>query len=154
MPMMFGLNIPTFGLLDAFGVEVEYRKSVFQNTLNLAWYQRLPIPIASQGDEPLTYREAGRRLYVSDAVAQGQPQPYADSVFSAELASKEKIASEDAWHWSVYAKRKIIEGVNITAQVASDHLRHFDIVFATPSSIPATQRTRDWYYVVRLEFGI
>ena len=154
MPMLFGLNLPTFGLLDAFNVEVEYRKSVFQNTINLAWYQRVPVPIASQGDEPLTYREAGRELYVAEAESQGLARAEADSMFTVELDQKEKMASRNAWHWSLYAKRKLTEGVSLTAQVASDHLRHFDIVFATPGAVPATQRTRDWYYVMRLEFGI
>lgn len=154
MPIMFGLNIPTFGLLEVLNVELDYRKSVYQNTLALAWAQRLPIPIASQSDDPLTYREAGRRLYVEDAVAQGQTQAFADSAFTAELGQKNTTATENALHWSVYAKRKISEGISITGQVASDHLRHFDIVFATPSNTPATQRTKDWYYVVRVEFGI
>jgi hypothetical protein len=154
MPMMFGLNIPTFGLLDMLNVELEYRKSVFPNTINLPWYKRLPVPIASESDNPLTYREAGRQLYIADQVAGGQTAAYADSAFTAELNQKESAASENAWHWSLYAKRKILEGVSLTAQVASDNLRHFDIVFATPSATPATLKTKDWYYVVRLEFGI
>lgn len=154
MPLMFGLNIPTFGLLEVLNVEVEYRKSVFQNALAMAWSQRLPLPVTSQNDDPLTYREAGRKLYMDQALAQGQAQAQADSTFSAELDRKETFASESALHWSIYAKRKIAEGVSLVAQVASDDLRHFDIVFATPSSSPATQRTKDWYYVMRVEFGI
>jgi hypothetical protein len=154
MPMMLGVNIPTFGLLDVLNVELDYRKSAFENTLALAWDQRMPIPVASQSDDPLTYRETGRRLYVESKVAEGQTAAYADSVFTSELNRKQKASSDDAWHWSIYAKRKITEGVSLTAQVASDHLRHFDIVFGTPSYTPATQRTQDWYYVVRLEFGI
>lgn len=154
MPVMFGLNLPTFGLLEVLNVELDYRKSVFQNTIALAWDQRLPVPLGSQSDDPLTYREAGRPLYVAEAAAQGRTLAEADSAFTAELGRKEATASDNAWHWSVVAKRKVWEGVSITAQVASDHLRHFDIVFATPSNTPATQRTKDWYYVVRLDFGI
>jgi hypothetical protein len=154
MPVLFGLNIPTFGLLEVLNVELDYRKSVFENALALAWDQRLPIPITSQTDNPLTYREEGRRPYLDEQVAQGQTLAYADSAFTAELGQREMAASENAWHWSIYAKRKLSSSVSITAQIASDHLRHFDIVFATPSSTPATKRTKDWYYVVRLEFGI
>jgi hypothetical protein len=154
MPMMFGLNIPTFGLLDIFNVELEYRKSVFPNTITLPWYKRLPVPIASESDNPLTYRESGRQLFIADQVAGGQTAADADSAFTAGLNDKEKAASQNAWHWSVYAKRKLTEGLSLTAQVASDNLRHFDIVFATPSPLPATLKTKDWYYVVRLEFGI
>ncbi len=155
MPVMFGLNLPTFGLLEVLNVEVDYRKSVFQNTLNLAWNERLPLPLASKSESPFTYRESGRQAFVSELMAsEGMAQATADSLFSAELGERQTAASENAWHWSIYAKRKIIEGVSITGQVASDHLRHFDIVFASPSYTPATQKTKDWYYVVRVEFGI
>lgn len=154
MPVMFGLNLPTFGLLEVLNVELDYRNSVFENTLALAWDQKLPVPVASQTDNPLTYREAGRRLFVDEAVSQGQSPEAADSAFTADLGRRTTMASERAWHWSIYAKRRIFESVSLTAQVASDHLRHFDIVFATPSSTPATQRTKDWYYVLRVEFGI
>lgn len=154
MPLMFGLNIPTFGILDKFNVEVEYRKSVFTNTIDQAWNQRLPLPVESQTDDPLTYREAGRKVYTSELVAQGQTQKDADSIFTSALNKRESAASENAWHWAVYAKRHITNGLSLTAQVASDNLRHFDIVFATPSPTPATLKTKDWYYVIRLDFGI
>lgn len=155
MPVMFGLNLPTFGLLEVLNVEVDYRKSVFQNTLDLAWNDRVPIPLSGLSESPLTYRETGRQEFVNEAMASdGLTLAAADSVFSAQLSEKEAAATENAWHWSVYAKRKIIEGVSITGQVASDHLRHFDIVFGTPSYKPATQKTKDWYYVLRVEFGI
>lgn len=154
MPIAFGLNLPTFGLLDVFNIELDYRKSVFQNTLALTWDQKLPIPLTSQTDNPLTYREAGRQLYLDQAVANGETLLAADSTFTAELDRKTKAATDNALHWSIYAKRKIYGNISLTAQVASDHLRHFNIVFATPTYTPATQRTKDWYYVLRLEFGI
>lgn len=154
MPVLFGLNLPTFGLLEVFNVEVDYRNSVFENTLAFPWDQKLPIPTTSQTDNPLTYRETGRKLYTDEAVAQGQTLATADSAFTADLAKRTQAGKDNAWHWSIYAKRKIFESVSLTAQVASDHLRHFDIVFATPQYTPATQRTKDWYYVMRVEFGI
>ena len=93
-------------------------------------------------------------LYLRRNSCEGLPCSAADSAFSAELAKKNQAAKDNAWHWSVYAKRKLFENVSLTAQVASDHLRHFNIVFATPSATPATLRTKDWYYVMRVEFGI
>jgi hypothetical protein len=59
----------------------------------------------------------------------------------------------DDWKWTVYASRQIINGVSITAQAASDHLRHFD-PSAVPAARSATPSAKEWYYVVRLEFGL
>lgn len=55
--------------------------------------------------------------------------------------------------WSIYAKRKVVDGVSVHFQAASDHLRHFNRA-AAPGALPATQYANHWYYVFRLEFGI
>jgi hypothetical protein len=57
------------------------------------------------------------------------------------------------WKWTVYFRRQLINGVSLYGQAASDHLRHFDFT-ATPGAVPTTQEPDDWYYVLRLEFGI
>jgi hypothetical protein len=55
--------------------------------------------------------------------------------------------------WSLYAKRKVVDGVSVHFQAASDHLRHFNRG-AAPGALPATQFANHWYYIFRLEFGI
>jgi hypothetical protein len=127
MPMMAGLNIPTFGLLDRFAVEFEYFKNRFPNNIGAAFEEQNPIPLP---------------IGVS-------PFDYSDSVVSADEAR----FSRDDIKWSVYASRRVIEGVSIYAQAASDHLRH-PSVGAINSYSPWTVRPQDWYYVFRLEFGI
>jgi hypothetical protein len=57
------------------------------------------------------------------------------------------------YKWSVYAKRKITEGVSIYAQAASDHMRSIRPDF-TPERTPITRTPSQWYYLFRLEFGI
>ncbi len=44
MPVMVGLNIPAFKLLDVLSVEVEYYKSPYINTAENAWRYRSPLP--------------------------------------------------------------------------------------------------------------
>jgi hypothetical protein len=44
MPVMFGLNLPAFKLLDVLAVEVEYYKSPYINTAENAWRYRSPLP--------------------------------------------------------------------------------------------------------------
>jgi hypothetical protein len=119
MPMMFGVNLPTFGGLDRLAFELEYRKTRFPNTIGSTFEDNLPIPI-NYSEDPYAYAAAEKKTDIQ---------------------------------WTVYGRRRMMDGVTLYAQVASDHMRHFDFT-AKPSPTSATQNTSDWYYVVRLEFGI
>jgi hypothetical protein len=132
MPVMLGVTLPTFGLLDRLSVEVEYYKNRYPNTIYYPYdsQQGLPIPLGDAGNE-------SDPDYFSDANVDANPDAY----------------NKDDWKWSVYATRQVIEGISLTAQVASDHLRHFNPE-AKPSNEPATTRPQEWYYVIRLDFGI
>lgn len=44
MPVMFGLNIPTFKILDVLSCELEYYKSPYVNTAENVWIKRSPLP--------------------------------------------------------------------------------------------------------------
>ncbi len=138
MPIMVGLDLPTFKLLDMFGVEVEYKKSRFRN--NMFWVM---------DDQPLAIPLSGTSESYSDYdVTDPKYTP-------AQVDSLNKKFEEDDLHWSVYARRQITKGMTVHAQVASDHTRHYGLQIAPiPGYAPATERTKDWYYILRLEFGI
>ncbi len=125
MPVMAGLSIPTFGFIDRIAVEGEYRRSRFPNTFAYPFDNlgAIPLPIAS-GDISYDYEGKERRWQ-----------------------------ARENWKWSVYATHEITEGVTITAQAASDHLRPPSNV-ANPPSEPYTQTPSHWYYVLRVNFGI
>jgi hypothetical protein len=126
MPVMFGVNLPTLGILDRLAVEAEYRKSPFPNSNVAVLQYQVPIPVVN--------------AYELDE----------DGV---SLKYDPDDAKYDDWKWTVYARRRVIDGINIYAQAASDHLRHFNRS-AAPGAEPATPKASDWYYVFRLEFGI
>jgi hypothetical protein len=133
MPIMVGLNIPTFRALDMLGVEVEYRKSRFPDNYFAGFYDQQPIP--SDGVTDVS-------AYDKDA---------------AGFAEREKDFDKDNLKWSIYAKRTLRKGLTVHAQAASDHIR-----FVTtegggkfrPTWSPSTQEPGQWYYLLRLEFGI
>ncbi len=156
MPIMFGLNIPTFGILDMLAFEMEYLKSPFQNNFNNAYDQRLPVP---EGGDPRTgtWKSDSLDVYVeqcgNDAGCTSGRNGF-ETAYNTHSLELQKEAKKNDWKWSVYASRKIMEGISLTAQIASDHLRHLDIVYAKPSGEPATTKPSEWYYVLRLEFGI
>lgn len=121
MPIMAGVNVPTFGLFDRLAVEMEYYRSRFLNDIGMPLNSNLPLPTA----EPPSTFGPGTKEYTKDDLK-----------------------------WSVYAKRQITEGLTLYAQAASDNARHFDVVMANPYDTPATRTPSEWYYVVRLEFGL
>ena len=52
MPMMFGINLPTFGLLDVFSVEVERWTNPYYNSTSIVRRQEIPKPFLIDGRSP------------------------------------------------------------------------------------------------------
>jgi len=136
MPIMAGISIPTFGIFDQLSLEVEYHKSKFRNSVGAPFYYSLPLPLDDDGTID---------------------NPYAYDLSTYPVADRDSIANswkKDDWHWSVYASRNIVPGIRVYGQIASDHQRHPTGPEVKPSIEPPTQKPSDWYYVVRLEFGL
>lgn len=96
MPVMFGMNLPTFGLLELLTIQGEYYNPVFANNIDAVYEQQYPIPYHRNYDP-----------------AYG-PESVAGSV------------KRDRWHWSALARKQAFKGVNFYMQAANDHIRTFD----------------------------
>jgi hypothetical protein len=96
MPVMFGVNVPTFRVLDLLSVQAEYFHSPWlNNTYSIA-----------EGD--------GQRVFNT---------PYLPGSGDARLAGRVYEGTEpNDWKWSVLA-RKRFGRVTLSAQAARDHLR-------------------------------
>jgi hypothetical protein len=132
MPMMVGFNLPTFKLLDVLSIEFEYYNSRFINSFYSQYRGAgLPIPMFPGAD------------------AEGAVELDA-------LKQYEKDAKEDNVKWSVFAKKQIVKGVEVYAQAASDHIRTINAEAGPmPAMTPITNRNgKQWYYILRLQFGI
>jgi hypothetical protein len=127
MPVMVGFNLPTFKLLDVLSIEGEYYNSPFTNDLTSLYYSETPTWNILPGN--------------------------ATGITPAQYASD---ARRDNWKWAIYAKKEIIKGIQIYAQAASDDIRPIYLNEAPfPTLVPVTNRNgRDWYYLIRLQFGI
>jgi hypothetical protein len=134
MPLMVGFNFPTFGLLDILSVEVQHYRSRFENSLYQAYLNQIPVWTL---EDP-----SGLALGKGYAAA------------AAVAAEQEKRIAEDNLKWSLYAKKQLYKGLRLHAQVANDHMRPTDIN-QNPFWVPVTNRSgKDWYYLMRLDFGI
>ncbi len=129
MPVMVGLHVPTFGILDLLAVETEYLNNPYQDSeleLEGSTYAALP----------------GVNLPVPDLAAAEYTKP--------RLA--DPAVHGDDWKWSIHAVKTIVPGVQIKVQAANDHIRlyTFDPV---PSPTPQTAARNEWYYLVHVQWG-
>ena len=127
MPMMLGFNWPTFKIFDVLATEVEYRKWEFANDIYQVLDNAKPfwnVP----GNNPSTYNK--------------------------NIGAGKNWTKQTNIKWTVYAKRKLMNGINVYAQVASDHMRSIRPVEVTPERIPLTRTPTQWYYLIRLEMGL
>lgn len=125
IPVMFGMNVPTFGALDLLSIQGEYYAARFDDIKRQSELS-LPIWLVPEWD------------------VSGDP---------VESAYDPKHYARDDWKWSLYARKTINRLVKVHAQIANDHMRllTFNSAF-TENTL--TAGPEDWYYLVRLECGI
>lgn len=124
MPVMLGVDLPTFGILDRLTFQVEYLKNPYADNNYQQFNNNIPTPTLA-GDDVYDY--ARRR-------DDGQYE-------------------KDDIKWSAQLKKSVVPGLDIYLQVANDHFRVQDVT-AQPSYIPLTQRPSDWYYMLRFQWSL
>lgn len=124
IPIMMGMSIPTFGLLDLLSVQLEY----FQN----------PYP-------ENTYEQT-QNSYARPAFPNGSPGAYA-------YFRGDGLYAQDDLKWTVYLRKALFPGLDLFMQAANDHFRVQDYN-ATTSYSPVTRSRPDWYYMVRFQWGM
>ncbi len=126
MPVMGGFNLPAFGYLDVLAVELE-------------WY-------GLKG--PNSFR---------DRKEDGFPLPQAPDYWSqvdqkyGTYSASDYVGKDDI-KWSVYARKTVTEGFQVTGQVARDHVRHN---FDSPIQLDreeALTKPGHWWWALKLAF--
>ncbi len=124
IPVMVGINLPVFKLLDLLAVEVEYYGSPWRNNPDYSTYY--PIPYTSfEYDENDQLRE----------------------IRVPEEGAGEKGKS-DNFKWAIVAQ-KTVRRLTLDAKIASDHFRATDGA-GRPEPNERMHRPTDWYW----KFGI
>lgn len=59
----------------------------------------------------------------------------------------------DDWKWTIQARKRIVEGFSINAQIASDHVKTLD-VYSTPDFYDILVEKDHWYWVLKLVYSI
>jgi hypothetical protein len=130
MPVMFGVNLPTFKMLDVLSLQAEYYNAPFNN---IDRYNSASLPVWEANFES----EFG--VPVTDAAGKVIPTR----------------VHEDDWKWSISGRKTVNKIMTVHAQAASDHLRLMSGPRQlTASPVPLTSTPREWYYLFRFEFTL
>lgn len=128
MPIMLGVNIPTFKLLDLLSVQVESYKSPY-NDINSFNGSSIPVWTTAFAKDSAKYLVDSKKRVI----------PVANH--------------KDDFKWSVYMKKALNKSVILYGQAASDHFRLTDADYrVTP--VPLTTKSNEWYYLLRMEFAL
>jgi len=128
MPIMAGVNLPTFRLLDLLSVQMEYCNSPWFNNTNYIGQKLSNIPFIPIGTDDILSR----------------------TEFNDQ-------AKHDNWKWSVLAQRTIKGRLTLSAQVASDHLRLTSSEYYYGPQFDHNEVTalpKHWYWMTQLSWGI
>jgi hypothetical protein len=130
MPLMAGVNLPGFGVLDLISVQYEYFASPHRNSYLES--------IESNGATPEFV--ASNDLVLSR-------DTYADGL------------KRDDHSWSVLVRKNLTRGLTFSAQAARDHARvvsyaHYAGPGMAPNTIFYTTDKNNWYWMAQFSFGI
>lgn len=113
MAHMFGVNVPTFGVLDMLSAEMEYCSNPYAPDMSNSTLYLSPTPKDNQGS---------------------------------------KFKSDDL-KWSFYARKQVMPGFAISAQVARDHTRLVDY-FGHTSDTEILSKRDNWYWALQLAYSL
>jgi hypothetical protein len=128
MPIMFGFNIPTFGILDLLAVQGEHFSSPFQNNSYSLGGSNFATPWFPAG----TTKEFSSKEY-------------------------NDLSTKDDWAWSVLAQRTFLKSFTVSGQIARDHLRTVGTDWFYGSRLEPTEdlhKISDWYWAFQLAWSI
>lgn len=134
-PIMVGIHLPTFGLLDQLTVQYEYFNSPWGNDfLNLGGNGGVNLPL------PDIQHDFGSSI-----------QYGSNQEFHKDALKNDNVA------WAVLLKRKLYSHLYLSAQASRDHMRTFGREwFFNGSQEPneVLYRNSSWYWMVQLGWGL
>jgi hypothetical protein len=130
VPVMLGINLPGFRVLDLVAVQYEYFPSPHVNSFDAAVRSNGAIPQFVEGNDNLLSR-----------------REYADGL------------SRDNHSWSVLLRREVTRGFTVSAQAARDHIRSVsESTWAGPALDPNAilygNGRNHWYWMIQFGIGI
>lgn len=137
MPIMMGINLPGFKVLDIIALEVEYYGKKYANrspvvTQGLGM-MRLPIPYDPQ---------------LNGGYPHGSIESAGDGTYSKEFYK----GGAAQWKWSLYLKKTLFGNFSITSQFARDHSRVQTSLAQSIDQEEAFIKDKHWYWMLKFSY--
>jgi hypothetical protein len=174
IPVMFGINLPTFRLLDVVSLEVEWYGARYRNNLSKLddrKYSGLPSPVPVSyktydpindrgGVDPVTGRLLRDSLDASgNAVldADGDIIKVPGSTRIGGTALDIENLTADNWKWSLYFQKTVRGHIRFSGQLANDHYipqpsrtTYANLTGSGMSEFSSS--LKDWYFMFRMGY--
>lgn len=156
MPVMAGINLPAFGLLDNLSLEVEYYASPYKNDLKELQTNYSPTPVSNRTNKfrPDTLpaghvTAAGDTLKTPRVVVSQSGKVFEDVLW--EDPYDVTAMHKDDWKWSLHFAKTLMGHVRLSGQVANDHFRPVG-TGTTPTYFSIFSTPADWYWMAKLTY--
>lgn len=154
IPVMFGISLPTWKLLDRLSIEVEHYKSPYRNDLArignnnvVADWTRQAHPIPSP--KPLSDADYGIRDGKWVDVK-------GDTIVVAGTGLARENVTTDDFKWSVNIEKAVSGHIRFSAQVANDHYRprpvSTTLISSSGGTAEAFSESSNWYFMLRMGY--
>jgi len=124
IPVMAGIDIPTFGILNLLSLQMEYLKNDLPDNTYQQFQEALPQPSFTGNNIASYMNEKAAGNYKADDIK-----------------------------WTVFVHKALTPGLDLFAQAANDHFRVQNVT-AEPSYVPVTHKKGDWYYMFRFQWAM
>ncbi len=163
IPVTFGFNIPTFGLLDYLSLEVEWYGAKYRNSLGkIGNFNSLtsqpgffPTPVTTGNPIPSPIPLSYQDYYGIPLDTLGRLITGSDTLQIKGTALDVENLSADNWKWSLYLEKTLHNHISFTAQVANDHFRPRPAAVALIEQggmAEAFSSPKDWYFMFRVGY--
>lgn len=141
IPLMVGLNLPTFKLLDEAVLEVEYYKAPFRDDYRRLIAENSPIPMNNHSYTPAREDSSGTLM--------GTNLPFGDPYDVTRM-------HKDDLKWSLYLSKTFAGCAKLSVQAANDHYRPNTQLNSDATTVERLESAfttmKDWYVMARLGF--
>jgi hypothetical protein len=109
MPVMIGMNIPTFRILNVLGIELEYWDSPYANSITNVEYNMMPLPSSPQPHSFLKWslyarKALGSRVSIIGQIANDHLMPKTTVMANGFADYTDVTIGNSDWWWTLKAR--------------------------------------------------
>lgn len=166
MPIMFGFHVPTFGLLDFLSIEVERYAAKYRADYSKLGYDRslyfknisapaLPT-IRNPSAIPMSAKDLAGEKYKILPDGNFVKIATEDTIQIKGTALDPENYTADDWKWSLNAEKTIARHIQISGQIANDHLvvrpARAGLLNEAGGMSEVLTSAKDWYFMLRIGY--